>query len=462
MKSDIVNFLRKNILNNFFPSINEGGSIIVDYYIRIILFLFPLFLEQDRVFIIFTIKTLLYFMLTLTSIVFYIIFLLQKRIVNRKCFRRMDFFLIITVFLLLMCVIVNRQRNVSVFVDSIYLLLFILTYFLLRVVKNGYAYYLRLPIYSAVFIYIGLLMHYFTGIKTFIGSEMTLLQPEAVTTYLLLICCIDTCLYCTERKRAWKNFYIIMACVGYLLLFLQGDMISICLMGLILLLIPLVYLPTAELLRKNLILCFLFFFIYSNIPLLQYANLITSEKQINIQYSLYINLFLSIIGILICRYWGKVPQNIHQDTIIMKKFHKWYKYALIAVGIFLSSCLLIGSRISDLPDKLGMKMLKEFVVSLMNSINNNKSFFQLLLEDYGVIACAVWIYLAVLIIKYLAKRWNNKDTEVKTLLIISILFLEENFFYYLQPISTPMYIIYLVLALFYNNSNYMKENGSDD
>ena len=86
------------------------------------------------------------------------------------------------------------------------------------------------------------------------------------------------------------------------------------------------------------------------------------------------------------------------------------------------------------------------------SIQANKSFFQFLLEEYGLMGGIFWIHLTIIIINRLRKQWKKEDSTVKILIVISVIFLVQTFFYQLQPISTPMYVIVLTFALYANRS----------
>lgn len=117
------------------------------------------------------------------------------------------------------------------------------------------------------------------------------------------------------------------------------------------------------------------------------------------------------------------------------------------MAVIFMVCLLIGNRISELPERFGIKTLKTFNMSLLQSIQTNKSLFQILLEDYGVIGGFLWSCLVIMFMKRIINQWKKVDLLVKVYLMVTVLFLVQTFFYKLQPISSPLYIIVLALGL---------------
>lgn len=441
----------KNFKNTIFPECSDNTSVIADYYIRIMLFLYPMYLVQDQIWGLFSDKEIIYFVLSLLSVISFFV-IMRKRKVYEFRLRNIDIYLILLAIILVIIItvrLIHKDFNIE---NEIFLLCLFMTYCLVRSINSGYRYFLRLLMISAVFLYAGMIKYYLTGTESLFGVETMLRQPEGMATWLILLCCISILLYSKEVKKSWNLFYLIMSATGFLLLFLYGDMMAVCIVWIILLIIPFIFEPTVNLIRKNLILCFLFLFLFSCTPLFSNISGEWRKYPYNSLNGISIQLFLSIAGLLICNYWAKIPKDMNPDIIIMKKFQRWYGQVLLVTGIVLTVCILTHVPIADLPDKFGIRILKVFSASFMLSIQSNKSFFQFLLEEYGLIGGIFWIHLAVIIINRLRKQWKKEDSTVKILIVISIVFLVQTFFYRLQPISTPMYVVFLTFALYANRA----------
>ena len=254
---------------------------------------------------------------------------------------------------------------------------------------------------------------------------------------------------------------MIVSLLGYIALLLHKDTISVCLLGLFLLCIPIVFSPTVSLIRRNLLLCFAFLFIMSSIPLLQYASNISLKEQYDLRYSVYIDLFLASAGVFICQYWEKVPNDRDPDQILMRKFQKWYRRAAAFVLFILTAVVLTGNRMEGITDRFGIKTLKVFAASLQSSIGSAESFYQQLWENYGVVGSFLWSFLCVLFLEKIIKAWRSADVVRKQYLSLSILFLVQTLFYRLQPVSTPAYVVFLALALSEKKENISIEETSD-
>lgn len=246
----------KSLKNTIFPESSDNTSVIADYYIRIMLFLYPMYLAQDQIWGLFTDKEIIYFILSLLSIILSFV-LLRKRKVNQFRMKFIDIYLILLAIVMVMMITVRLIRKDMDIESEILLLCFFITYFLVRSINSGYKYYLSLLMISAAFLYAGMIKYCLTGTESLFGVEAMLRQPEGTATWLILACCISILLYSKEVKKSWNIFYLFMSAAGFLLLFLYGDMIAACIVWIIILIVPFIFDATVNLIKKNLILCFM-------------------------------------------------------------------------------------------------------------------------------------------------------------------------------------------------------------
>lgn len=435
----------KKIKDNFFPKSFKKENVIADYYLWIMLFLYPLFLMDDQIIQPFTGKTLLYYCVTILSFILCVFYL--KRIKVRK-FRSEELIMVLITLLLAGRIVLRFVQRDMNYEKEIFLWCLFGTYFLLRGISHGYVnYYLNLLLFSGSLIYVGYLKVYIWKGSSILGVETIIGQSEAFASFSILITCVSCVLYCLDKRRIWETFYLCISIISFVVLSFQMDMMAVYLTGVFLLIIPLVFSPTVILIKKNLTLCFLFLLILSNIPFLFLVSHVEKESGFSVQYSIYIDLLLCMIGFLLCCYWEKIPSNCEPGRILMKKVQRWYGRILAVMAVIFMVCLLIGNRISELPERFGIKTLKTFNMSLLQSIQTNKSLFQILLEDYGVIGGFLWSCLVIMFMKRIINQWKKVDLLVKVYLMVTVLFLVQTFFYKLQPISSPLYIIVLALGL---------------
>lgn len=439
----------KEILDdNLFIFQTKGNSTkIIYFYMYIMLFLYPLFCTDSIIFQIFEGKMFLYCVITILTLLIYIYLSRQNHPKYRIKLRPLDAYLILVAVLLILKKVDRFALNDLANGYEIFFCCLIITYFLLKEVKCDYLFFARIILLSAAILSPSIIRHCITGNVTIVGTELLFVAPEGIASWLLLVSCLCSLLYSMDQAKRFEKSYLIMNVIDFVLLFLYGDMLAICMAVIFILTIPMIFPPTATLIKKNIILCFLFLFTLSNISLLQYLENSNMRIQFNIEYSIYIDLLLVIIGLFVVQYKKKIPDNISPDTIIMKKVKRWYKYVLISISIISITCILYGNQISNLVDRFGIKGLKKFSKSLGQSINTNESFILALLKDYGIIGVAVWIGLILMIINRLRKQWRTADITVKVLILMGSVFIIQSFFYKFLSISTPVFVIPLSFAL---------------
>lgn len=447
MVQEKIALLYNKVKNIIYIPPSTGGMIVIDFYIRIMLFLYPLYLSNNIVFLIFQEKSFLYYILTLITGISFIYFLAKKSAIYKKILHKEELFLLIAVILLIAKALIKIFHEDWSIEKEALLWYIVGTYFIVRGFKSEYKYYIRLFLFAAVILYAAFLEYFLTSASSVLNMEIMFQHSGAVPSFLLLASALSACMYCLDREGTWDKFYIFVSGVGFLLLFLYNDMVAICITLLFLLSVPIVFRPTADLIKKNLILCFLFLFIGSSVPLLQIFDWVKLERQYNLEYSVYIDLFLSVIGLLVSQYWTKIPTGRDYTTIVMKKFRGWYIQALSVFGTVCLFCILLGERRNSLPDKWGIQVFKDFANALLQSVQSNSSFVQYLLEEYGIIGCAIWIWLAYLIIKRLIIQWKKTETQNRILCMIGFLFVGQTFLYQMQAETSPIYVILTSFAM---------------
>lgn len=444
-KTSII-LLGKRVKKFCCPDLYEGRMAILDIYLRIMCFFYPLYLSDTKILEVFTEKELVYYLLTLLTALLVISFFRRKTIVVKKPLCRIDCILFFLTALLIIKGSIRFAFQEVYFYSEIFFLCLIITIFLLKSFSGNLGYYLNLILFSAFFLYLDMLYQYLTERQGFLGSDIILRQPEAAS-WLLLTFGISSILYEKECRTKRRIFYLLVSIMGIILLFLFGDTVAICLAGIFLLSLPLFYQPSVNLIKRNLTLCFSFLGLLANLPLLQYLTSNTLHDNIFSKYGIYIDFFLLCLAQGIRCYWKKIPTNRNPETVLLRKFQKWYKQVLFIIMSFGLLFFVSGNKILNIPDKLVTGFVRQLYIDLSTSIYINNSFVITLFTYYGIIVFILWIYLLIEVLKIL-KKYNNKFGEdKKTCLILSVMFLFHTFFYHFGPFNAPISIILLSFAL---------------
>lgn len=445
----------KGIEMLFCPDLRRGSLLILDIYLRVMCFLYPLFISDTKMLLKFTEKDLLFYTLTLLTVLFYFLCILRKSKIRRKRLYRTDLILLFISVLFIIkgsIRIVSRESNVE---SEIFYLCLIATFFLLKLFTGNFVYYLNLMVFSSFLLYLDILYYYLTKNQGVLGADILLRQPEAVF-WLLISFSVSAVLYEKECNSGWKNFYLLVSVLGSAALFLFGDIVAICFAAVFLLTLPFFYQPTVTLIKRNLVLFFSFLGILANLPLLQYLAGITLEESFVCKYGIYIDIFLLCLGGGINKYWEKVPRNRNPETVLMRKFQKWYKQILFVLISFALLLFSSGERVLDFPDKLGTEALQQIYMDIDTSIYMNNSFVQSLFKNYGVIGFLLWICLLIEIFRSMKKHRNDisKDKRICHLLVFFILC--GTFFYNFGPVCGPIIVILISFGLSDGNDKQRK------
>lgn len=324
-----------------------------------------------------------------------------------------------------------------------------LVYFLLKEVKDFKDWYFDLILYSGLLVMGYMLFCYLCDM------QMAEILPEIMNdsgkaaSYLLLPCIVSVYRYCVCRDRIRNLFYLMIAIVGFFTLLINYNISSLWIMAVTFLAIPVLMRPMAELIKRDMQLCFVFFFMMSNMSLLtNYTQLIQKEMTLSLEHSVYLDLLIAVGGVLFFRYWDKIPEEINKEKLILRKMSRGYLFVLKLVGIIFLSFVMGADRWKQLPDTVGASMVKSFAVPLVNEIRNGKNAWVICVENSGMSALLILIFTALLIGRFIKNHSSSKPLT-GIFLIIALVFFMETFLFAPSINILPIYILTVVMAAFY-------------
>lgn len=441
----IQNTLKKIYTYN--PTNGQNGFIL-DYYIRILFFLYPLYMATGKVLLIFTDKIFLYHTLTILCAGVFIFLVSKGRAEYKKKIIPLEVCLIILAVLLILNAMVRIFHKDYTFEMECLFWCLIGSYFLVRGFEADYVYYLRLLQASSLILAAGMLEYAFTGQTMIPGLQEMIQTPETFASWIVLVVGVSALLFCFEKRTGWKRFDLTVLFSGFLIVAFLGDLILLSLLFFCFLCIPVLFCPTADLVKRSLILCFGLLFVWINIPLAGMITEVYIAHPYSFEYSVYVELLMCITALFICRHWERLPADREPGSVVMKKMQKWFKEALVCFGFLFLSILLWGGRAGELPDRFGIQFLKDVSSELLQAAADYKGTAFVLLERYGITGLFLWIVLSVMIIRKLVIKWKKSSTDAERMfLAVAFLFFVQSVFYRLQEVSTPIYIVILAFAL---------------
>ncbi len=283
-----------------------------------------------------------------------------------------------------------------------------------------------------------------------INSALEVLDRNGIASYTILICMAGLWQYIRCRDRLRSFFYIGVLAIGYFVLFINHNRVSILLMSFIFIVIPVVVRPTAELVKRDMQMFFLYLFMLSNMCLItNYTDLIRVETDFSLEQSVYLELFIAIGGVVFFRYWDRIPEGMDPDRLVMRKMRKAYQF-LFNMLIFLFTGVLIGgNKWQSLPEKSGITVVKGFVIPVMEEIQNGKGGIFLCVEELGALGTGILVILFLLAIAGVRKRIGFDKPVTTMLVIFFFMFVTQFLFWGVSSSTLPVYLILSFFALKY-------------
>ncbi len=292
-------------------------------------------------------------------------------------------------------------------------------------------------------VYLELLWHFLLD-KTFAAPVALLLEDEqALLHFLLLMAMLAAEGYYKEADKGKKYFYVLLALTGYFLLFVQKNIIGILLGGVGFLVSALVHKPEREQIKRISLLAFAYFFLLSNMLLLQ--HLIPALKEnggYDMEGSIYLELGLAVCCVVFWAWWEKQPEKERYLT----QYKRWVLKIAMAVYTIFLSLLVSGGRLAGMEGK-GAAILYAFFVKLQAYMTMHDNAFSAVLGKYGIFGVG-WL----LVVWFAAgKRVWERSKRGKLPPALTVLFvmgLLQSFFLAGQAVTAPVCVIFMAEMLY--------------
>ena len=348
-------------------------------------------------------------------------------------------------------------------------IVFSFLYFIYKKINKFHDWYFDLIIYSGLLVMGAMLFCYLCDVQpTGILSEI-MNDPGKCASYLLLPCAASVCRYSTCKDKRGSVFYLLTAVVGFFTLIINNNVISFWLMATVFFAAPVLMRPIAEFIKRDMQLCFIFFFMLSNMSLLMnYTHLIQKEINLSFEHSVYIDLLIALGGVFFFSYWDKIPKDVDRDKLIMIKMGRGYASVLLMTEIVFLSFVTGGNRWKGLPDTMVATIVKSFAIPLIDEIGKNKNAWFYCMENSSI-STFLLIFLATLLTGRIIKNYSHDKPLTGSFLIITIMIFTETFFLVPSCNILPVYLLILVMAAFYREKeqpvivtklNYQKESAN--
>ena len=328
-------------------------------------------------------------------------------------------------------------------------IVFSLLYFLMKENKEFYDWCFDLIIDAGLLVIIAMLFCYLYDIRLMKILSEIMNDSGKCASYLLLTCtaCVFRYNMCSDNRSSL--FYLLTASLGFFTLLINHNIISLWVMAIVFIAAPVLMKPTAEFVKRDMQLCFIYFFMMSNMGILtNYTQLIQKEIDISLEQSLYLDLLIAAGGVFFYIYWSKIPEGVDRSRLIMKKMRRGYASVLLMMGMIFLSFVTGGDGWKELPDTLSASMVKSFAIPLVDEIKNSTSTWIYFMGKSSICVLVILILAALLTGRIIENYSHDKPLSGSFLIILLMIFIET---FFLVPCSNilPIYLLVLVMTVFY-------------
>ena len=274
-------------------------------------------------------------------------------------------------------------------------------------------------------VYLGLLRHFLVD-SSYVFNLRPLLEEGALAPFLLLVNTGAMEGYCREEGGK-RLFCLGMALAGWLLLFLDGNVIGILLGCLAFPVSILLHRPEKEFVRRTMQMASAFFFLLSNMPLLvRYAPLVKTGGA-----------------------WSL------EDGVCLHGFQKGLSWALAGTGLILFLLLIMGERLEGMGEGTGINLLGHFSAAAREYCAGHNGSFYDGVEKFGLIG-GVWVICIILAavqqMGRRGRRHRSGDIFGGDTLILAVC-LAQAVFFSQQAAAAPLYAAAAARVLYFREPN---------
>ena len=300
-------------------------------------------------------------------------------------------------------------------------------------------------------VYLGLLRHFLVD-SSYVFNLRPLLEEGALAPFLLLVNTGAMEGYCREEGGK-RLFCLGMALAGWLLLFLDGNVIGILLGCLAFPVSILLHRPEKEFVRRTMQMASAFFFLLSNMPLLvRYAPLVKTGGAWSLEDGVCLNLALALAGVLFFSWWDRLPEG---RGVLLHGFQKGLSWALAGTGLILFLLLIMGERLEGMGEGTGINLLGHFSAAAREYCAGHNGSFYDGVEKFGLIG-GVWVICIILAavqqMGRRGRRHRSGDIFGGDTLILAVC-LAQAVFFSQQAAAAPLYAAAAARVLYFREPN---------
>ena len=300
-------------------------------------------------------------------------------------------------------------------------------------------YYLQLFAVGSTLLYLSTFRYIISGAETFLKAERLLKNPIQIVPLLMACVIVGGVLYLTEESSVFRNVYLCYTIPGMILFFLYGDARAFWLLFAVVLLLFLIGDNSKEFLKRNLIFLFLYGLCASNAPLLSNLNLPGLTGAYNLEYSIYIDIVMTLAALFFVSYFEKAGKEDSKDRDCAGLI-KWYKRGVVAAFVVILLASLILTLLPTSSSDVAENEISGAAAWLARVIESQQGELWHVAKTYGLIGAAISLMIFALSIRSVIREFGEPGDDYfgRSCLVITVLFAILCVFYPLSSLYIPV------------------------
>ena len=305
-----------------------------------------------------------------------------------------------------------------------------------------------------------LLWHYLVD-ASFDFMIQTLLQNDLSVTWLMLVITVNAAAYCIyDAKWFWHGANVVVA---FFLLLIQKNLISLILTMALFFVIPFIYRPVKQLVKRDMQMFLICAFMLCNMSLITgYTTLFDEALGLNydLEISVYLELLLSVFGVFFFSFWEKLDEeDLKENVRKAKTFFGKTSTILMILTLAFAGVLMRGSS-SIMPE-----MINKLITEIRESAASQSSLLMVAGGSYGIFGAVLAVYFLYSILDSIRMQKKKKSTrQQKFMQVVALMFVLQSIFLTQSMAITIIYLVFVITCV--NNTRIpvriSKEVNSDE
>lgn len=309
--------------------------------------------------------------------------------------------------------------------------------------------------YIDIAVYLGMLISgivflYYVG-NDFLEPIVNLINKNSgqMASVLILISVVTIYAYCMCTDRLQSLIFLLCAGMNFFVLLLNHNVFSSWLMTGVFFMIPILFRPTAELIKRDMQLFFLYAFMLCNMSLItNYTEMIQQEVSYSLEQSVYMEMVLAVLGLIFFHYWDRLPEGIELKRISMVRLQRKFMTALLILIILFGAVLCGGNSWQALPEDGLQGFIRSVAIAVGGELSGQNSLLFILIQKCGVIITMVILFFLYKIVRRILKKYHPDKQGTNLLILLSFVFFIEFGVWDIPLGVAALYIVILLVAVF--------------